>query len=96
MKKDVKSVVDIIAKEKNKELNKLEDELVILEKDLDVITQEADKIGEKIVEVEREISTLQENAESIRLVSSAYLVRCFMYSIPYRQRKRMHWRAIER
>ena len=70
LKGDIKTALDSIADFLRREHQKLEDEVVTVEQELDDVTVEADKVEEEIFEVERRTGNVQEEAEAIRVVRS--------------------------
>ncbi|THH04485.1 hypothetical protein EW145_g5494 [Phellinidium pouzarii] len=69
LKNDIKSALDSIADYMRREHQRLEDEVVTVEQELDEVTIETDKVEEEIFEVERRTGNVQEEAEAIRVAT---------------------------
>ncbi|KAI5123278.1 hypothetical protein M0805_009300 [Coniferiporia weirii] len=69
LKNDIKPALDGVADYMRREHQRLEDEVVTVERELDEVTAETDKVEDEIFEVERKTGNVQEEAEAIRLAT---------------------------
>lgn len=77
LKNDIKTSLDGIAEYLRQEHQRLENEVITVEQELDEIGVETDKVEEEIFETERKTGTIQDEAEGIRVVR-AYLLAKFL------------------
>lgn len=68
LKNDIKPSLDGFAEYLRQEHQRLENEVITVEQELDEVAVETDKVEEELFETERKTATIQEEAEGIRLV----------------------------
>lgn len=69
LKNDIKPALDTVAEYLRQEHQRLENEVITVEQELDEVGVETDKVEEEIFETERKTGTTQDEAEAIRVVS---------------------------
>lgn len=71
----IKVALDSVADYKRRENQRLEDDVVNVEQELDDVMVETERITQEILETERRVGNLQEEAEAVRLVSIKIILR---------------------
>ncbi|KAL5529070.1 hypothetical protein ACEPAG_5044 [Sanghuangporus baumii] len=69
LRNDIKPALDTIAEYLRQEHQRLENEVITVEQELDEVGVETDKVEEEIFETERKTNTIQDEAEAIRVAT---------------------------
>lgn len=69
LRNDIKPALDTVADFLRQEHQRLENEVITVEQELDEVGIETDKVEEEIFETERKTNTIQDEAEAVRVVS---------------------------
>lgn len=70
LKNVIKGALDAVADYKRREIQRLEDEVVNIEQELDEVMVETERITEQILDTEKRVGNIHEEAEAIRVVSA--------------------------